>query len=101
MAAPSRFLEDLPLALLDGKPRKNIEVQSDVTSWKMSAPSPLSSYNRATEFRAGERVYHQRFGEGIVQRSIRQRDDEEVEVSFDDGKLRLLSASISGLKKIE
>ncbi|HEY3291285.1 MAG TPA: UvrD-helicase domain-containing protein [Anaerolineae bacterium] len=101
MAAPSRFLEDLPLALLDGKPRKNIEVQADVTSWKMSAPAPLSSYNRATEFRAGERVYHQRFGEGIVQRSIRQRDDEEVEVTFDDGRSRLLSASISGLKKIE
>jgi hypothetical protein len=31
---------------------------------------------------------------------VRQRDDEEVEVTFDDGKTKRLSATISGLKKI-
>ncbi len=71
-----------------------------MTRWKGSAAAPLSSYNLTTEFKAGDRVYHQKFGEGIVQRSIRQRDDEEVEVYFDDGKIKRLSAGISGLKKL-
>ena len=103
VALPSRFLADLPPALLDGKPRKNAVVHADVTSWRSpSAPSvpSTSSLSRVTEFKAGDRVYHQKFGEGIVQRSVRQRDDEEVEVYFDDGRLRRLSAGISGLKKI-
>ncbi|HEY3342694.1 MAG TPA: 3'-5' exonuclease, partial [Anaerolineae bacterium] len=100
VTAPSRFLADLPAQLLDGKSRQNSLVQEDVVSWKSASnPSP-SSYNLSASFQAGDKVYHQKFGDGIVLRSIRQRDDEEVEVSFDDGKTRRLSATISGLKKI-
>ena len=100
VAAPSRFLADLPLALLDGKAKKNAVVQEEVTSWKSSGRPALSSFNISTEFKAGDHVYHQQFGEGIVLRSIRQRDDEEVEVFFNNGKTRRLSANISGLKKV-
>jgi DNA helicase-2/ATP-dependent DNA helicase PcrA len=100
VAAPSRFLSDLPAALLDGKSKKNKEIEQEAVSWRTSKPAPLSAYNLGAEFKAGDRVYHQKFGEGIVQRSVRQRDDEEVEVFFDDGNVKRLSASISGLKKI-
>ncbi len=100
IAAPSRFLEDLPPALLDGKVRKNSAVLSNVTAWRVETTPALGSFNRATEFKPGDSVYHQKFGEGIVQRSIRQRDDEEVEVTFNDGRTRRLSAGISGLKKL-
>jgi DNA helicase-2/ATP-dependent DNA helicase PcrA len=97
---PSRFLADLPAPLLDGKSKKNAQVQEEVVSWKSTSAPGLSSYNLSTSFQAGDRVYHQKFGEGIVLRSVRQRDDEEVEVSFDDGKTKRLSATISGLKKV-
>ena len=100
VAEPSRFLADLPAPLLDGKRKKNSQVQEEVVSWKSASSPGLSSYNMATSFQAGDRVYHQKFGEGIVLRSVRQRDDEEVEVSFDDGKTKRLSATISGLKKV-
>jgi DNA helicase-2/ATP-dependent DNA helicase PcrA len=100
VAEPSRFLADLPAPLLDGKRKKNSQVQEEVVSWKSASSPSLSSYNMATSFQAGDRVYHQKFGEGIVLRSVRQRDDEEVEVSFDDGKTKRLSAAISGLKKV-
>jgi DNA helicase-2/ATP-dependent DNA helicase PcrA len=100
VTAPSRFLADLPVQLLDGKSRNNSLVQEEVVSWKSASnPSP-SSYSLSASFQAGDKVYHQKFGDGIVLRSIRQRDDEEVEVSFDDGKTRRLSATISGLKKV-
>ena len=100
VAEPSRFLADLPTPLLDGKRKKNSQMQEEVVSWKSASSPGLSSYNMATSFQAGDRVYHQKFGEGIVLRSVRQRDDEEVEVSFDDGKTKRLSAAISGLKKV-
>jgi DNA helicase-2/ATP-dependent DNA helicase PcrA len=100
VAEPSRFLADLPAPLLDGKRKKNSQMQEEVVSWKSASSPGLSSYNMATSFQAGDRVYHQKFGEGIVLRSVRQRDDEEVEVSFDDGKTKRLSATISGLKKV-
>jgi DNA helicase II / ATP-dependent DNA helicase PcrA len=100
VSAPSRFLVDLPPALLDGRSRKNAEVQEDVVTWKSASKPSLSSYNTSTEFKPGDRVYHQKFGEGLVMRSVRQRDDEEVEVSFEDGKMRRLLAAFAGLKKI-
>ena len=100
VAEPSRFLADLPAPLLDGKSKKNSQMQEEVVTWKSASSPGLSSYNKSTSFQAGDRVYHQKFGEGIVLRSVRQRDDEEVEVSFDDGKTKRLSATISGLKKV-
>ena len=100
VAEPSRFLADLPAPLLDGKSKKNSQVQEEVVTWKSASSPGLSAYNKSTSFQAGDRVYHQKFGEGIVLRSVRQRDDEEVEVSFDDGKTKRLSATISGLKKV-
>ena len=100
VAEPSRFLADLPAPLLDGKSKKNSQMQEEVVTWKSVSSPGLSSYNKSTSFQAGDRVYHQKFGEGIVLRSVRQRDDEEVEVSFDDGKTKRLSATISGLKKV-
>ena len=57
--------------------KKNSQIQEETISWRSSNLAPTSSYTTATEFKAGDRVYHQKFGEGIVQRSVRQRDDEE------------------------
>ena len=100
VAAPSRFLADLPAELLDGRSKKNDAIQQEVISWQPTKAAPTSSYSQSTTFKSGDTVYHQKFGDGIVVRSVRQRDDEEVEVSFDDGKTRRLSATISGLKKV-
>jgi DNA helicase-2/ATP-dependent DNA helicase PcrA len=100
MAEPSRFLADLPDEAVDGKPKKNRDVMKDVTSWgggKQVAPKPAAS---DTRFKPGDKVVHPRFGEGLVLRSTRVRDDEEVEVFFGGAGGKRLSAELSGLKKL-
>ena len=62
--------------------------------------TPTNSFAEQTEFKPGDRVLHPSFGEGLVLRSIRLRNDEEVDVVFGVQKKRL-SATISGLKKIK
>ncbi|BCX02575.1 MAG: DNA helicase [Candidatus Roseilinea sp.] len=100
VAEPSRFLADLPDEVVDGKPRKNSELMRDAASWsggKLATPRPASA---DMQFKPGDRVIHPRFGRGLVLRSTRVRDDEEVEVFFEDAGGKRLSAALSGLKKL-
>ena len=51
-------------------------------------------------YRDGDRVRHQRFGEGIVVTSKLTRDDEEVTVAFREGGVRTMLASIANLEDL-
>jgi DNA helicase-2/ATP-dependent DNA helicase PcrA len=97
-AAPSRFLTDLPDHLTEGKVRRSAAVAAESAAWKPQARERTPAQD--TQFRPGDRVSHPKFGEGIVLRSIRQRDDEEVEAFFAGTGAKRLSASLSGIKKI-
>ena len=55
---------------------------------------------RVAQFRAGQRVRHPTFGEGIVIESRLQRDDEEVSVVFEDAGIKRLLASFARLEKL-
>ncbi len=97
-AEPSRFLLDLPEALLDvhasifaakGKP--------SAATWDRAVPS--SAPARRTRFKPGDRVVHPEFGEGVVLSSALRRDDEEVEVFFLSVGGKRLSVALSGLRR--
>ena len=93
----SRFLRDLPLDLLEGdRPRR--------TSWHENAykrttrwEPPGSSQPASLRFRAGMRVRHASFGEGIVLQSEARQGDEEVTITFEDGRTKHLLASLAKL----
>ena len=106
ISEPSRFLKDLPDELVDGKRKGNKDVVNDITSWdggRSAAPKKVEETPRAagTQFKPGDRVRHMKFGDGMVLRSMLQRDDEEVEVFFESVGGKRLSAAMSGLKKIK
>jgi DNA helicase-2/ATP-dependent DNA helicase PcrA len=102
VAEPSRFLSDLPDEAVDGKPKKNKDIAKDVTSWGGGQTSNVKRPTSVqdTTFKPGDRVVHPKFGEGLVLRSTRLRDDEEVEVFFGSAGGKRLSAELSGLKKL-
>lgn len=100
VAEPSRFLADLPDEVVDGKPRKNSEIMRDAAMWGSGKPAASRPAGADTQFKPGDRVLHPRFGRGLVLRSTRVRDDEEVEVFFEDAGGKRLSAALSGLKKV-
>jgi len=53
-----------------------------------------------TRFRAGDKVRHASFGEGIVVTSAPRADDEEVTVAFPAKGVKKLMASFAGLAKL-
>jgi len=93
---PSRFLADLPAKLVEGdNPFHNTWEKDDYTSTTRWDPAPEKSVS--ARYRAGMRVHHPAFGEGIVQESALRQGDEEVTVVFEDGSIKHLLASMAKL----
>jgi DNA helicase II / ATP-dependent DNA helicase PcrA len=101
---PSRFLEDVPGELLNGKSRaggggrrsggRGYNPSRD--TWTLPAPkrgAPIIE----PKFRAGMRISHPTWGEGIVLDSRIQQDDEIVDVVFESVGIKRLSATLAHL----
>lgn len=102
---PSRFLEDIPPELLNGRSRAGHRSAqhllgqrfSNTPSWTLpSTPQPAPVIE--VRFRAGKRVKHPVWGEGIVLNSRIQDDDETVDVVFESVGIKRLAASLAGLR---
>jgi DNA helicase-2/ATP-dependent DNA helicase PcrA len=102
---PSRFLEDIPTELLNGKNRaggkpprsNNTSLNPRHDTWTLPAPSRPAPI-RESKFRAGMRVLHPLWDEGIVLDSRIQQDDEILDVQFTSVGLKRLAASLANLK---
>ena len=104
--APSRFLSDIPTALLSGSmsfagatPRA-AAAQRASTWASAQRSSPPARPSREPAFRPGQRVKHARFGEGVVVESRVQGDDEELAVAFEKAGVKRLLVSFANLEKL-
>lgn len=95
VSVPSRFLRDLPQALLDMR-ASLFETQQQPTAANGKHEAPA---RRRARFKPGDRVVHPTFGEGIVLSSTVRHDDEEVEVFFFSVGGKRLSVLLSGLQR--
>lgn len=97
VSEPSRFLEDIPADLIEGNwagaTRPAEAIFQRQTSWTATAAAELEA-----RFRAGMRVIHDSFGEGIVMDSKIDGDDEEVVVAFSEVGIKHLLASLADLE---
>jgi DNA helicase-2/ATP-dependent DNA helicase PcrA len=103
-AFPSRYLDDVPVDLLVGKTRTGRAMRGAPAEvkWQSYRASRQPGTASAIElrFRAGTRVKHPSWGEGIVLDSKIQDDDEIVDVVFSSVGIKRLSASLANLKII-
>jgi DNA helicase-2/ATP-dependent DNA helicase PcrA len=103
-AFPSRFLADVPQALLRAPGRgaapvappkvgayRERMIQRQVQA--APAPPPVQRYQE------GQRVKHSSFGEGVVIKSTLTRTDEELVVKFDRAGLKILSGTLAPLSQ--
>lgn len=106
---PSRFLDDVPAELLAGRTRtgRSLRGSAPETRWGEPAETkwalhtkPATASVRNAVYRAGTRVKHPSWGEGIVLDSRIQDDDEIVDVVFNSVGIKRLSASLANLKII-
>ena len=96
---PSRYLDDIPPELLAGKSRGgqsfHTASQAATPAWLRNevAPALISE----ARFRAGMRVQHPTWGEGMVLNSRLQDNDETVDVVFESVGIKRLAASLANL----
>jgi len=104
---PSRFLDDIPPELLNGKLRaacpggqaREQSRSARAQTWTLpDAPQPAAVKRAA--FTAGMRVRHSIWGEGIVLNSKIQDEDETVDVFFESVGMKRLAASLANLKVV-
>ncbi len=111
----SRFLDDIPANLLAGKSRtgrptgsfsfpKSFSRTPSPSESKYAVPPPPKSVPVAnlvsSKFKSGDRIKHASFGEGIVQESRIQDNDEIVVIEFKSVGLKRLAASLANLQII-
>ena len=106
VSTPSRFLNDIPKSLISGmnsyagtKPREAAAIRASTWDVK-SAPTRSVEAARTPAFRAGQRVNHATFGEGIVIESRLERNDEEVTIAFKKAGIKRLLVSFANLQKL-
>ncbi len=99
---PSRFLDDLPEDLIVGKSRsgRGLKARASETLWAASSRTLKAAPVMESKFRAGTRVKHPMWGDGIVLDSKMQDDDEIVDVVFESVGIKKLAASLANLKVI-
>jgi DNA helicase-2/ATP-dependent DNA helicase PcrA len=109
VSTPSRFLSDIPKQLISGsasfadvRPREAAAIRA--STWETPAGArparSVAAPSRDLQFRAGQRVKHAQFGEGIVIESKLDRNDEEVTVAFKKAGIKRLLASFANLQKL-
>src|SRR3990172_6590799 len=97
----SRFLSDIPsdLVLGSGLSRRRPRT-SEYRPDRWESPTFVSARVTEPKYRAGARVNHPVWGEGMVLNSRIQDDDEIVDVFFEQVGLKRLAASLAKLETI-
>jgi DNA helicase-2/ATP-dependent DNA helicase PcrA len=95
---PSRFMDDIPESLLVGKTRTGRPMTGgpSETKWAMPSsprPAPVST----NKYKAGIRIKHPIWGDGIILDSKMQDGDEIVDVVFESVGIKRLAASLANL----
>jgi DNA helicase II / ATP-dependent DNA helicase PcrA len=104
----SRFLDDIPLDLLEerlegGRSRRiGVRAGFQGNQWqRQDAAKPNYTRLNQSRFHPGSRVNHAIWGEGMVLNSRNQDDDEVVDIFFQDIGLKRVVASLAKLQLID
>ncbi|MBN1367300.1 MAG: UvrD-helicase domain-containing protein [Dehalococcoidales bacterium] len=97
---PSRFLKDIPKELIvtAGTIANEESIANAISSWNKTAV--FEPTTEIPEFKAGDRVKHARFGEGMVVSYQTIKNDAEAVVAFNGIGVKKLLLSFAKLEKI-
>jgi DNA helicase-2/ATP-dependent DNA helicase PcrA len=110
---PSRFLKDIPPDLIEEPAGRGVRTGLTSTSGsrfstrqaaqqvsaRWSQKNPAGPTARSANYKVGDRVYHDKFGEGTVIAVELESDDELVQVAFPNQGIKKLSTSFAPLEK--
>ena len=96
----SRFLEDIPKNLLSTGSIWEEEIAPNTAKAHEAERVTAAAQASPAEFKAGEHVTHESFGEGIVISYRKVKNDAEVTVAFDRAGLKRLLLSFAKIEKV-
>jgi DNA helicase-2/ATP-dependent DNA helicase PcrA len=106
LTIPSRFLADIPAELLDESDRRKRGGATFTTpkaaqqlSSRWDQGSRASAAPKTSGYKAGDRVYHSKFGDGTVIGVEVEGSEEFVQVAFPSQGIKKLSTSFAPLEK--
>lgn len=96
---PSRFMDDIPENLLVGRTRtgKAMRGAPSDTKWSTPQSAPRTAPVSSSSYKAGTRIKHPVWGEGIILNSHMQDGDEIVDIVFESVGIKRLAASLAKL----
>ena len=92
---PSRFLREIPAELT-----MEVRTGGNIPRQQPRSKSPVSGEVPDTDFKLGQTVSHEVFGEGVILNYEGQGANARVEVSFNKGKTKWLMVSYAKLRSI-
>ncbi len=101
VSEPSRFLNDIPKHLIstgDWKDGSENDVFPSIQAW--NKPAVAASVTTASEYQAGDHVYHAQFGKGVVVSCQSVKNDAEIVIAF-NGAVKKLLLSFANLEKTD
>ena len=99
----SRFLTDIPSNLVSGQARggkRGASFGNNKASWVLTSPARPAKIIEQ-QYKAGMRIKHPLWGEGIIIESRPKDGDEIVDVGFDSVGIKRLAASLAKLTIIK
>jgi DNA helicase-2/ATP-dependent DNA helicase PcrA len=114
-SVPSRFLANLPENHLDGfmrrsRPRHSTAASRQSLSSQLRGASVSAPFGQnelqppptpVVKYSAGQRVFHSKFGEGVINEVVERRGDQELGIAFIRHGTKRLMGSMAPLDVIE
>ena len=97
MASPSSFLMSIPDSVIGSLPTRSPSRRAAVSTNGNSLIQPVESQPSFQRLSEGDRVFHTRFGDGLIEKVADKGDDQEVTVSFKRHGQKRLMASLANL----
>ena len=102
VSEPSRFLNDIPKHLIstgDWKESSENGIFPSIQAW--NRPAAMTALTAvASEYQAGDHVYHAQFGKGVVVSCQPVKNDAEIVIAF-NGAVKKLLLSFANLEKTD
>jgi len=102
VSEPSRFLNDIPRHLIstgDWKNGSDNGIFPSIQAWNRPTVEPMQTAT-ASEYQAGDHVYHAQFGQGVVVSCHPVKNDAEIVIAF-NGAVKKLLLSFANLEKTD
>ena len=93
---------------MESKCRKRVKQQGHQTGAALLENNPLISKGFSNQkqtapaefYEIGERIFHDRFGEGTITEIVDKGSDFKLTIEFDSGMVRKMMSSFAKLKKL-